>query len=175
MQWYYSKSGTQHGPVTQAELQAKISSGEVAVSELVWKDGMPDWTPASRLPEFASSSQIPLPSADPATVSPYAPPTSPVLQPPYPGHYQATPTSGLAIASLVCGILSLTTCLLLPGIPAVICGHMALSNIKDSHSTISGRGMAIAGLVMGYVSIALLLFFILFIIIGVVSESGRSF
>jgi hypothetical protein len=76
MQWYYSQNGTQLGPVSQAELQAKIASGEVSASEMVWKDGMSDWTPASRLPEFAIS---PPPvsgvtSAPGQPPSPYAPP-----------------------------------------------------------------------------------------------------
>ena len=48
------------------------------------------------------------------------------------------PTSGLAIASLVCGIMGLVTCLFLPGIPAVICGHMALSRMASARCA-SGR------------------------------------
>ena len=79
MQWYYSKNGTQLGPVTQAELSAKIASGEVSATELVWKDGMSDWTPAANLPEFAHSTP-PAVSAPPvsyAQPSPYAPPAAP--------------------------------------------------------------------------------------------------
>jgi len=79
MQWYYSKNGTQLGPVTQAELSAKIASGEVSATELVWKDGMSDWTPAANLPEFAYSAP-PAVAAGPvsfAQPSPYAPPTAP--------------------------------------------------------------------------------------------------
>jgi len=79
MQWYYSKNGTQLGPVTQAELSAKIASGEISATELVWKDGMSDWTPAANLPEFAAATTpavggAPASSAPP---SPYAPPTAP--------------------------------------------------------------------------------------------------
>jgi hypothetical protein len=65
------------------------------------------------------------------------------------GLQQAPKTSGLAIASLVCGIVSLL-CGLFLGIPAVICGHMALKRIKAGRSS-GGNGMAIAGLVMGYI------------------------
>ncbi|MDC0088018.1 DUF4190 domain-containing protein [Akkermansiaceae bacterium] len=63
-------------------------------------------------------------------------------------------TSGLAIASLICGICSFVLCLFaFTGIPAIICGHMAKSRIKKSGNTITGSGMATAGLIMGYLSI----------------------
>ncbi len=61
-------------------------------------------------------------------------------------------TSGLAIASLVCGIFTFICGL--GAIPAVICGHLALSRIKAGRAA-GGRGMAIAGLIMGYLGILL--------------------
>jgi len=64
-------------------------------------------------------------------------------------------TSGKAIASLVCGLF-----LFLPpfSIAAVILGHLALSEIRKSGRRLLGEGMAIAGLVLGYVgSIPMLL------------------
>jgi len=65
---------------------------------------------------------------------------------------KATKTSALAIWSLVLGILSIVMCLgIFSGIPAVICGHMAHSRIKKSGGTEGGGGMAIAGLITGYV------------------------
>ena len=57
--------------------------------------------------------------------------------------------SGLAIGSLVFGLLIFFT-LGLTGIAAVIMGHLSLSRIKSSAGALSGRGMAIAGLIMGY-------------------------
>jgi hypothetical protein len=41
-------------------------------------------------------------------------------------------------------------------IPAVICGHISLGRIKRSAGALAGEGMAITGLVLGYVSIAIL-------------------
>jgi hypothetical protein len=63
-------------------------------------------------------------------------------------------TSGLAIWSLVLGILSLVCFSILTGIPGVICGHMAFSRIKRSAGALTGQGLAIAGLVTGYLGIA---------------------
>src|SRR5438034_9879767 len=63
--------------------------------------------------------------------------------------------SGLAIWSLVLGILSLTCFYLFTGIPAVICGHIAHSRIKRSGGALEGSGLALAGLITGYIGIAL--------------------
>ena len=73
-------------------------------------------------------------------------------------------TSGLAITSLVLGILGLVLLLgcigVLFAIPAVICGHIAHSRIKRSAGTLAGGGMAVAGLITGYISIALGIFLV---------------
>jgi competence protein ComGC len=42
------------------------------------------------------------------------------------------------------------------GIPAVIFGHIALSQIKRSNGMLGGRSLATAGLVTGYISLALI-------------------
>jgi hypothetical protein len=62
-------------------------------------------------------------------------------------------TDGLAIASLVLGILGLI-CSILAGIPALILGIISLKKI-DRSPGLQGRGMAIAGIVLGGLSILL--------------------
>jgi hypothetical protein len=63
-------------------------------------------------------------------------------------------TCGLAIWSLVLGILSIVGCLsIFAAIPGVICGHKALSRIKYSGGALAGQGLAIGGLVTGYIGI----------------------
>jgi hypothetical protein len=69
-------------------------------------------------------------------------------------------TAGLATASLVLGILGITCIGPLGAIPAVICGHAALSRIKGSGGALGGNGLALGGLAMGYASLALLVFVI---------------
>jgi hypothetical protein len=64
-------------------------------------------------------------------------------------------TSGLAIASLILGICSFAGMSLLAAIPAVICGHIGRSEIRRSGGRIEGDGMALAGLILGYVNIIL--------------------
>jgi hypothetical protein len=58
----------------------------------------------------------------------------------------------LGLAGLLAGCLT--------GIPAIICGHMALGQIKRSAGALTGSGMAITGLVLGYLWIAIGLFLI---------------
>ncbi len=65
-------------------------------------------------------------------------------------------TPGIAITSLVMGILGLTCLGPLGAIPAIICGHIAKSRIKNSAGTLKGDGLALAGLILGYISIGLM-------------------
>jgi hypothetical protein len=88
----------------------------------------------------------------PPTPPPYYPPV--VYQQPV-MFVAAQPTSGLATASLVCGILGLIFGWCLFGIPsliAVVLGHMGLAETKNG--TVGGRGSAIAGLILGYLVVA---------------------
>ena len=71
-------------------------------------------------------------------------------------------TAGLAIASLVLGILSITCFSILAGIPALILGAIAIKRIGRSAGTLGGKGQALAGLIMGGVSFALLPFTLAF-------------
>jgi len=63
-------------------------------------------------------------------------------------------TDSKAIGSLILGILSVTILWIFAGIPAVILGHMSRSQIQKSMGRLKGEGMALAGLIMGYISVA---------------------
>ncbi|MEF9977758.1 MAG: DUF4190 domain-containing protein [Thermomonas sp.] len=77
-------------------------------------------------------------------------------------------TSTLAIISLVAGILGWTVLPFLASIAAVICGHMARKEIRLAPDRLEGDGLAIAGLVLGYLSIAMLLLIVvgIFLLFG---------
>lgn len=72
----------------------------------------------------------------------------------YPPAVSVPPTNGVAIASLVCGFIPF-----IGAIPAIILGHLARGQIRQSGER--GDGMAVAGLVLGYLAIAGWLFFVL--------------
>jgi type II secretory pathway pseudopilin PulG len=62
-------------------------------------------------------------------------------------------TSGKAIASLIFGLLFL---LLPASILAVVFGHLSYSEINRSAGRLKGKGMAVAGLILGYFGLALI-------------------
>jgi hypothetical protein len=65
------------------------------------------------------------------------------------------PTNTLAVVSLVFGIASWCVFPMLGAIVAIVCGHMARSEIRRAANPMEGDGFAIAGLVLGYAQLAL--------------------
>jgi prepilin-type processing-associated H-X9-DG protein len=59
------------------------------------------------------------------------------------------------MVSLVLGLASIGCLGFLTGIPAVVCGHMALARIRHAAGAMGGRGLALAGTALGYTGIAL--------------------
>jgi hypothetical protein len=82
--------------------------------------------------------------------------------PPY-GWGAPARTNGLAIASMVCGILWLYW---LGSILALVFGYVAKGQIDRSHGSQTGRGMAIAGIVLGWVGVGFLVLFVMLVILG---------
>lgn len=74
------------------------------------------------------------------------------------------PTNSKATTSLILGIISWVGASILTGIPAVIIGHMAMKEIDRSGGTQGGKPLAIIGLVLGYLSIAGIVGFCLFLV-----------
>ena len=58
--WYYVKSGQRFGPISSRQLRELAERHAIAGGDLVWKEGLKDWIPASKveglLPERASKS-----------------------------------------------------------------------------------------------------------------------
>jgi serine/threonine protein kinase len=46
VQWYYTKSGQRHGPVIEPELKSLLAAGTVGPDDMVWRNGLPNWTTA---------------------------------------------------------------------------------------------------------------------------------
>ena len=82
------------------------------------------------------------------------------------------PTNGLAVAALVCGIAQFAVGVTF--IPAIICGHMARRQIRLTGE--GGDGMALAGLILGYIGGALVVGAILLFVLlaAVVVSSGHA-
>lgn len=87
-------------------------------------------------------------------------------------------TSGMAIASLVLSLLGFVILPLIGPVLGVIFGHMALGEIKRANGAVQGQGLAMAGLIIGYIEIGLALlacvFFVIIAIIGAAAASQPS-
>lgn len=93
----------------------------------------------------------------------------------YPGYPPAVATtSGMAIASLVLSLLGFVILPLIGPVLGVIFGHMALGEIKRSNGAVEGQGLAMAGLIIGYIQLGLLLLFCAFlVVIAIISASAQ--
>ncbi len=88
---------------------------------------------------------------------PYGAPGEPYAyggQQAYPGYaYPGRRTNSLAVVSLVASIAGVTILPVLASIVGVITGHMARRQIRDSGE--GGDGMAVAGLVIGWIGVGI--------------------
>lgn len=93
--------------------------------------------------------------------------------PPQPTYVQAPPSDPLAVTSMILGIVSLT-CLPVVGPIGLVLAIMGMK--KTSDGTASGRGMAIAGLVLSILGtlylVGIVLYFVF--IIGLFAMTGSS-
>lgn len=129
MQIFIQHHGQQCGPFSPDQVRSGLSDGTYQLSDLAWHEGASGWLPLSTIPGIGGT-----------------PPKIP--------NSSVAKTSGLAIWSLVLGILGFLSAGL-TAIPAVICGHLALGKIKRSAGTQSGGGIATAGLVTGYLGLVI--------------------
>ncbi len=91
----------------------------------------------------------------------------------------ARPTAPLAIVSLSSAVLSipaLCLCFLsvIPSTIAIICGHLARRQIRNSAGTLEGGGLAMAGLCIGYPVLSLSFAYIAFVVYAIVTDEGRE-
>lgn len=48
--WYFAVGDEERGPVSEVQIRMLIGSGNLSRNDLVWKEGMEDWTPAGKVP-----------------------------------------------------------------------------------------------------------------------------
>ena len=143
----------EYGPVTADELRVWISEGRADAQTRTRIEGGAEWKPLGEFPEFARDLPPPLPPPPPAfgSAAPAGPP--------------ARAVSPLAIVGLVFAVLGLFCCGVGPVFATVglICSCIALSR-EQAYPTRSGRGCAIAGIILSIVGLLLA--------IGLLSSGG---
>jgi len=139
--------------------------------------GAPPPPPGVAAPPAPGAGPPPPPAGGPPPVPGYtAPVQQPTGFPSPPGAYQAPPpglpiarpkpNDGSAIASLIMGVAAFLVCPLLLGVLAVVFGYIGKRNIEDSGGTLGGESFAVAGIILGWINIAI--FAIIAIIVLVV-------
>ena len=107
---------------------------------------------ATRLQEAAPGADVMQSGQAESTMDPFAGGAAQPLQPQ--PQSQPTKTSATAIWSMVLGILSVALCLnALTAIPGLILGIVSLNKIGASQQMLTGKGMAIAGIVLSSVGL----------------------
>jgi len=143
------------GPYEEEQVLKMVQTGILQDHDLYWHEGMLDWSPLATL--IVGTTQHNTITRDNTATPPVDPWPTPIL--PQSQIIQGG-TEPLATWSLVLGLLGLLCMGMLAGIPAIVCGHLALSNI-NRNNLLNGRGSATAGLILGYLSSIFWLLFVL--------------
>jgi hypothetical protein len=150
------REGKSFGNFSEETVREGLRSGRFLATDLGWREGMATWQPLSQFAEFTADMPAgavsPPPPTPPATLATALPVTTPAAIP---------KTEPLAIWSLVLSLVGLFCCGFVLGVPGIVCGHLALSKIRKEPA-LQGRGLAIAGLVIGYVAVGFWLLWIIF-------------
>ncbi|MSR60321.1 MAG: DUF4339 domain-containing protein [Planctomycetaceae bacterium] len=157
--WSYARNMQEMGPVSFSQLQLLAVTGKLLVDDPVWTDGMPEWIAAQRVPGLfaAASLNVAVGAAG------------------MPGGNSLTlqRTAPMAVASLVLSLIGINVMYLIPisvakrnlplggvsvlllltSVLAVVFGHVAQRQIKQSAGALTGGGMLVAGLILGYLVI----------------------
>jgi Domain of unknown function (DUF4190)/GYF domain 2 len=163
MQIHIARDGKQLGPFSLEEINRQLAAGTLSLSDNAWYEGASGWAPLSSVPGVtggaSTSTSIPAttPPASAASTAPGGPVAPAVV-------VVAAPTEPLAIWSFILSLVGLLGfCCGGPvlGIAGVVCGHLGLSKI-NANPQLQGRGLAMAGLIIGYFAVVSWALYLLF-------------
>lgn len=177
--YHVGRNGQQTGPFSIDQLQAMAGSGELQPTDLVWKEGMAGWEPASTLPGVFGASAAPAPAPvvgsfnpEPQSQPSQAPYVQATVLPPVTPMGAAGPKpNGMALTGMILGIVSIVLVCCCYGLPFNIAGIIfsiiGMNQIK-ANPIQGGMGMAKAGL---WCSIASLILGILLLILALAGNA----
>jgi hypothetical protein len=130
---------------------------------LAWGDGMREWSehrPPRGEPPAPLSDEPASPSRDLNDVP------SPDGERSFDDYRAGPTTETCAVLALLFSVVGLGTCPLI-GITGIVLGHLARRRIRQSKGTLTGSGLALAGILIGWVGVVLLpLAFVLYLLIN---------
>jgi hypothetical protein len=155
-EWHYIQNGASEGPVAFSEMRRLAAGGKLLPTDYVWAEGMADWVTAGTLAQLFPQGAAKATNRDGT---------------PFVAEGAIVRTSSLAIASLLLGIVGLIPpCSIL----AIIFGHMASRDIARSQGALSGRTLAVVGMVFGYVSVGITFVAVAFFVMLVVAAGAAA-
>ena len=184
-EWYYSVDSNRQepeGPVTLGVLQDLVRDGAFDPTAKIWKKDWPNWRDAAEVGPLADHwpkepvgrrgpSEPESPDADPPRMSISAL-SSLILG------LTSIMFAGGNIASLIFKQWSLLIVMglvfLLTSILAVVLGHLSLATIKRQPRQWTGRGIALAGLILGYISLGVTVIIGVVVVFVVVLQIGAT-
>ncbi|MDP9097656.1 MAG: DUF4190 domain-containing protein [Verrucomicrobiota bacterium] len=154
MQIHVARDGKQLGVFSLEEIKRQLADGTLNLSDQAWYEGAPGWAALSTVPGVSAVSG---PGSAPQ-ISPAPGAAAPMALPPKktePLAIMSLVFSGIAICGFCCGLF------IVAAIAGVVCGHLALAKIK-ANPELEGHGLAMSGIIVGYVAIGLVLIRVLF-------------
>lgn len=145
------------GPFSLEEVKSKLAAGTLSLTDQAWYEGAAGWAPLSTVPGVsgaASSGAVPTTPAVSAPVSPTTPVAPAPLSP-------SGKTEPLALWAFILSLVGLLCCGPVVSVGGIICGHLALSRFNQQPQ-LQGRGLAMAGLIIGYLGAVCWLIYIIF-------------
>ncbi len=189
-EWYFSVDSNRQepeGPVTLMVLQGLVRDGAFDPTAKIWKRDWPDWRDAAEVGPLAD--HWPKEPAKPGGRSGRNPPRGKS------DDSQPSRMSTSALSSLILGLTSIMFAggniasfvskqwsllivmglvFLLTSILAVVLGHLSLATIKRQPKQWTGRGIALAGLILGYISLGATVIIGVVVVFVVVLQVGAT-
>ena len=154
MQIHVARDGKQLGVFSLDEINRQLAAGTLSLSDQAWYEGAAGWAALSTVPGVTAAAPSSAPQISPAP-TPSAAVTLAPQKKVEPLAIASLVLSGIAICGFCCGLF------LVAAVAGVVCGHLALSKIK-ANPELEGHGLAMSGIIIGYVAIGLVLIRILF-------------
>jgi type IV pilus assembly protein PilA len=134
--WHVTYGGKKFGPISMDQLVTEVRDGDIHEDDLVWREGMDEWTPLAGVDEILDALRAkgvppPIPAADPGEG-----PTDETEPPKAKGSFGDT-----------AGKLGLISLILWPLAPLALPVSLVALIHGLTHPEAPGRGMAITGVV----------------------------
>jgi Domain of unknown function (DUF4190)/GYF domain 2 len=158
MNWYYADETQKQNIVPEEALAGLVAEGVIQPTTLVWNEQLPNWVPCREirpdlfggdpLPPRLTSSQVKQVLTVSSATVPGAAPVTAALDP-------------VCLISMILGIMSIV-CFQPLGVIAVIMAHMGRRKFKQVPGAETNAGFAMAGLITGYIGVAILAVLVVF-------------